>query len=129
MNIFLIILLVAFFCVKKRKKAGTFSSAKFLLKKAEVGAQDALYDSRKAVDSMGEIKKYNLEEMDKSISNDLSGKIHGKSHTHDILDTDCFDPKETAKEHYEKQLKELKRAGLMTSKEYQMMIEKYKNIR
>lgn len=56
---------------------------------------------------------------------DLSGKIHGKEHTHDKLDYDCYNPAESADEHYKKQLDGFLQAGIIEKAEYKELWRKY----
>lgn len=55
----------------------------------------------------------------------LSGKIHGKEHTHDKLDFDCYNPAESEDEHYKKQLDGFLQAGIIEKAEYRELWRKY----
>lgn len=54
-----------------------------------------------------------------------SGKVHGKDHTHDRLDDDCFDPLESPADHYRKQLDSFLSAGLIDRAEYRELNKRY----
>ena len=56
---------------------------------------------------------------------DLNGKIHGKGHTHDRLDYDCFNPNESEAEHYKRQLDGFLQAGIIEKAEYKELWRKY----
>ena len=69
-------------------------------------------------------KSFVRTEMD-SETKDLSGKVHGKGHTHDRLDTDCYNPAESESEHYKKQLDSFLSSGLIEKNEYKELLRRY----